>query len=400
VIKRILLTVLPAVLLSPIVTFAQNPALDVTQPASVMNAKDDKDKEEAPKVETVATYSLSGYIDVYYAQYSDSVGPGNFQKFPSLSPRSNSPSLNTAMLTFQYNADKIRTQIALQYGDIASSTWAPTYGPVMEAHAGVKICKKLWIDGGLFRTHFGTEYLLPVENIASSVSVGTYYEPYYESGIRLNYSPTKKFDINVYLLNGYGIYNDNNEKKSLGAALTYTFNDKWNIGYTDYIGDDSQPGTTVKHLRVHQNAYVNYQKKKWRLQVGGDYCIQENSKLTDAKKSANMFSALATIKYQATKAFAVYARGEVFQDPDAIMSNNITDEKGKATGYKLWGATAGAEYKPTTGSYIKLEGRMLQMDDNQWIFHYNNAPQNSRFEVMVHAGISFDIIKGVINSAK
>lgn len=360
----------------------------------------EEDKDEAPKVETIATYSLSGYVDVYYGMYTDSVGPGNFQKFPSISPRSNSPSLNTAMLTMQYNGKKMRSFTALHFGDFANSTWSNTYGPVMEAHMGVKVCDKLWVDAGLFRGHFGTEYLLPVENIASSLAVASYYEPYYESGLRLNYSPTSKFDINVYLLNGYGIYNDNNEKKSFGAALSYTFNEHWNIGYTNYIGDDSPPGDNTSHLRVAQNAFVNFQMKRLKVQVGGDYMMQGHSDLDDAGKTAGMFSALATIKYQLPKTFAICARGEMFNDGNGILTGVIKDRTGKMTGYALWGATLGAEYKPTPGSYVKLEGRMLQMDKDQFIFRYNGVGQNNRFEVMVHAGISFDIIRGAVTRPK
>src|SRR5580692_8853510 len=79
----------------------------------------------AQKVDTVSTFSITGYVDAYYAYYSDSVGPGKFQKFPTVSPRSNSPSLNTAQLSFQYNADKIRATAIFHFGDIAAATWAP-----------------------------------------------------------------------------------------------------------------------------------------------------------------------------------------------------------------------------------------------------------------------------------
>src|SRR4051812_34313491 len=107
------------------------------------------------KIDTIATFSVTGYIDAYYAYYNDSVGPGNFQKFPSTSPRSNAPSLNTAQVTMQYTADKVRGMAAFHIGDISAATWAPAPNRhLMEAHVGFKVCPKLWIDGGFFRTHF------------------------------------------------------------------------------------------------------------------------------------------------------------------------------------------------------------------------------------------------------
>lgn len=354
--------------------------------------QEDAEKDKTSEVKTPVTYSLSAYVDVYYAHYTDSVGPGSFQKFGTVSPRNNTPSLNTAQLSFQYNADKIRTMVALHYGDIASSSWSSTYNNVMEAHVGIRLLKKLWIDGGFFRTHYGTEYLLPVENITSSVTVSTYYEPYYESGLRLDYNPTDKLMIDLYMVNGYGIFIDNNNKKSFAAAITYSINDKTGIGYTNYIGDDTPPGNDTTHLRIHQNLFLNYKYKKFRLQVSGDYCLQENSDIATHNKMARLYSGLLTMRYQLPATFAIYGRGEVFNDPDAIVSNLITDRAGKLTGYELWGVTAGAEYKPTANSYVRLEGRMLQMNQYQDIFYYNGTQQNYRYEIMINAGINFDLI--------
>jgi hypothetical protein len=353
-------------------------------------------ESKAQKIDTISTFSITTYIDAYYAYYTDSAGLGNFQKFPTVSPRSNTPSLNTAQVAFQYNADKIRAMAAFHFGDIASSSWAPApYSNLMEAHLGIKVYSKLWVDAGFFRTHFGTEFLLPSENMTSSVAVGTFYEPYFESGIRLNFDPTTKLEINLFLLNGYNMFVDNNNKKSFGMGITYALGDRGGLGYTNYIGDDTPPGNSVSHLRIAQNVFLNYQYRKIKLQVGGDYCLQQNSDLATGSKTASMYSGLATVKYQWTGKFAVYGRGEVFSDPDGYMSTIITDYTGKQTGYKLWGITAGLEYKPTDESYIRLEGRRLQMDKNQYIFNYDGYLNNYRYEVMINAGVTFDLLRGV-----
>jgi len=355
-------------------------------------------QSNAQKIDTVSTFSILGYVDAYYAHYTDTAGPGNYQKFPTVSPRNNSPSLNTAQLSFIYNADKIRATAVFHYGDIASSTWSHPYNNVMEAHVGFKIYSKLWIDAGFFRGHFGTEFLLPSENITSSVAVGTYYEPYYESGIRANFDPIKKLEINLFLLNGYNVFVDNNNKKSFGMGVTYVLNDNCGIGYTNYIGDDTPPTVSTSHLRIAQNVFLNYQRKKIKAQVGADYFVQQNSDIATESKMATMYSALATIRYQCVKKAGVYVRGEAFNDPDGFVSTIITDGNGQKTGYKLYGITLGMEYKPTAESYVKLEGRMLQMDQNQYIFEYNGQEYNSRFEVMINAGVTFDLLKNVKTS--
>ncbi len=369
---------------------------DTAAAKNIVLADNSPAEKPAPKVDTVANFSITGYIDAYYAYYTDSVGPGNFQKFPSTSPRNNAPSLNTAQLAVQYTADKIRAMAVFHFGDIASATWAPApYTNIMEAHFGVKIFSKLWIDAGFFRTHFGTEYLLPAENITSSVAIGTYYEPYYESGIKLNFDPTAKLEINLFLLNGYNVFIDNNNKKSFGLGVTYALNANAGIGYTNYIGDDSPVGDSVAHLRIAHNVFFNYQYHKLKLQVGGDYITQQNSDLATSKKTAAAYSGLATFRYQCTGKLGVYTRGEAFQDKQGYLSGVITDKDGKQGGYQLWGATLGLEFKPTDESYIRLEGRRLQMSENQYIFNYDGQQYNYRYEVMINAGVTFDLLRSV-----
>ena len=350
------------------------------------------------QADSASKFSYNGYVDVYYAYYTDSVGTGNYQEFPTISPRSNQFGLNTAQLSFQYDGELVRGIATIHYGDIARSAWSPTFNNVVEAHVGVRVFKKLWLDAGFFRTHVGTEGLLPKENFTSSVSVNTFYEPYLESGVRLNYIPNEKLAINLYLLNGYNMFEDNNEKKSFGALVTYAFTDKCSIGYSNYTGDDTptQPDSieTVSHLLIHNALFFNYQYRKLKIQIGGDYCMQENKGINNSTGasdggSASMVSGVLNLKFLAGKKFSVYGRAEFFDDPDGMMSGVIVDRQGMFTGYNLFGATLGAEYKPTENSYLRLESRQLQMDNNQEIFITDGDPVTSRLEVLVNLGISF-----------
>ncbi|MCX6291143.1 MAG: outer membrane beta-barrel protein [Bacteroidetes bacterium] len=331
---------------------------------------------------------ISGYVDAYYACYNDSVGAGNFQKFPSVSPRSNQFGLNTAQVTFQYDAEKVRGLAILHFGDIPVSAWSGTFNHIMEAHAGVRLCSRVWLDAGFFRTHVGTEGLLPKENFASSVSVNTYYEPYFEGGVRFNYNPNDKLAINLFVLNGYGMYEDNNDKKSIGALITYAINANGSIGYSNYTGDDSRLGDSISHTRIHQSLFFNYQIKKLKVQVGGDHCLQQHSDTTH-QKTASMVSGVIGLKYQSSSTVAMYTRGEFFSDPQGFISTLFTDTKGRLTGYKLFGITGGIEYKPTDNAYIRMESRQLIMDQAQEIFTWHGEVKNNRLEFLLNMGVSF-----------
>ena len=172
--------------------------------------------------------------------------------------------------------------------------------------------------------------------------------------------------------------------------ITYALGDKGNIGYSNYIGDDTPAAAdSISHLRIHNNLFFNYQFGKLKMQVGGDYCMQKNSDIVTGKKTASMYSGVLSFKYQLKEKFALYTRGEIFNDPEGFMSVVFIDKTGLATGYKLWGATLGAEFKPTDNSYIRLEGRQLEMDSNQEIFRWNGENEDSRMEILLNMGISF-----------
>src|SRR6185503_1699685 len=181
------------------------------------------------------SFAISFYADAYVAYYTDSLNEDEYQKFPSVSPRSEQFGLNVAMLKANYSSDRVRSTVALHYGDVPRSTWSSTFNLIQEANAGVRLCKNFWVDAGFFRTHVGTEALFPKENITSSVAVGTYFEPYYQAGFKLSYAPCEKLALSLYALNGYNLFEDNNKKKSLGLLATYTINDHLSIGYDNYI---------------------------------------------------------------------------------------------------------------------------------------------------------------------
>ncbi len=350
----------------------------------------------AQNADTIGSWSLSAYADVYYALYSDSVGVGNFQKFPTVSPRSNSFGINAVQLSAQYDGARVRATVIVHAGDISLSSWSSKYNAIQEAHVGIKLLKTLWLDAGFFKTHLGTEYLMPKDNITSSLSMLTYYEPFYESGLKLNYDPSKNLEINFFLLNGYNIFEDNNNKKSVGFGITYLIGDKGNIGYTNYLGDDSPDGSILPQTRFANNLFFNYTfGPKFTIQLGGDYYIQQNSDLITPTKVGTAYGMLGTLKYQVKPQFAVYERTDMFYDPNGFLSSLYTYSNGDQLGYASVGQTVGIEYKPSTNSYIRMEYRRIQMLYNEEIFHNNGANLDYRNELTINMGVYFDIIKGL-----
>ncbi|HSY75376.1 MAG TPA: outer membrane beta-barrel protein, partial [Bacteroidia bacterium] len=203
--------------------------------------------------DSAVSFKIGGYVDAYYAAYTDSVGSGKLQKFPAISPHSNSFGVNIAQATMRYNSYKLRSTVTLQAGDMPSAAWSPVYNFIQEANVGVKLCKTLWFDAGFFKTHIGTEALLPKDNIASSVSMITFFEPWWQAGGRLTYAPNEQLQIALYVVDGYNEFVAISRKKAIGLAVSYALGLKGSINYNNFISDNTPDNYPVSHTRFLNN---------------------------------------------------------------------------------------------------------------------------------------------------
>ena len=342
------------------------------------------DSVVAPKLK------FGGYVDTYYAYYTDNAGTGNFQKFPAVSPRSNSFELNIAQVSEQYTSDRIRSTATLQYGDLPTAAWSPVFNYIQEANVGVRLAKKFWLDAGFFKTHIGTEQLLPKDNIASSVSMITFYEPWWQAGIKLTYDISDKLQTALFIINGYNQFISTNNKKALGYLLTYALGTKGSLGYYNFLGDVSPDGSSISQVRFLNNLVFTYAFcKKFNVELGVDFISQQNSNLADGTKNAYVYSSICTLNYLFTNKWRIYYRIATFNDANGILTGTLLNTNNQETGYIEGEMTLGTEYKPTENSYIRLEGRGIQMDPAQQIFVTNGNPTNYRGEVMINMGIWF-----------
>jgi hypothetical protein len=331
--------------------------------------------------------TLSGYVDAYIAYDNDK---GNsLRQFTVLAPYRDEFRINMAVLALRYSSKLLRGNVALQFGDVPKLNWPQAPNEylqfIQEANIGVTPGKNSWIDAGYFLTHIGGEGIIPKYNFFTSVSLLTYYEPIYQSGIKYSYSG-KKFYTSLMLLNGYNVLVDNNKNKSFGLQIGYKPSDKADITFNNITGNEMPTGTAGK-TRIYNNLVVKlFPSKKLDVILCGDFCMQEKSKIDDAEASGSMFSAFASMKYRASKNVSLMLRGEIFQDKDAVLSPAFMLSDSTFSGLKAFGVTGGAEFNPTPNSYFRLEGRYLATDSDQKIFY---EEKNNRFEVILSGGIEF-----------
>lgn len=338
--------------------------------------------------DSTSRFSYGAYIDFYYAYYSDSVGKGNFESFPTAAPKNKTLGLNLAQATVKYATSRFKSILTLHYGDIASSAWSQRYNFIQEANAAVRLHPKLWVEAGLFRSHIGLESIQPRENVTSSISTVVFYHPYFVSGAKLSYQPTKKVGLGFHIYNGYNTFVETNTNKTLGASLSYSPKEELSLTYNVLFTDELPKYEGKNHRRIYNNMMAVYKKNKIQLMSEFNFGSQQNSSMEDSTLCAYMLSSSMTTKYTLYKKASLYGRGELFYDPHQMLSGPVYNQYGEKIGLNLWGVTFGGEYRVNEKSYMRLESRILRNEGSGKIF-YNGKPTAQRIELSATTGIWF-----------
>lgn len=331
---------------------------------------------------------VSGYLDTYYSYYSDSDYVSGYSKFPTIAPRSNQFGINIIQISAKYTSNFFRSTVTLFGGDCPQSAWSPHLNFIQEANAGFRIYRKLWLDAGFFRTHIGLESIQPRENITMSIATTTYFEPYYLSGAKLTWQQSKKLALQINAFNSFNQFLETNKNKAIGFSIAYNPTDQISTSFSTVYCDESHINDK-KHNRLYNNFCFVYKSTRWVLGAEGNFGYQQNTSLTDSLANANMFSSLLALKYRLTPKWAVYTRGEIFMDPDEILTGPVQNADHELVGIDIIGCTAGIEFKPIPNSYLRLESRILQTEKNETIFYYNGSYSNKRLEFIVGLGVWF-----------
>lgn len=347
----------------------------------------------APKedeYDSTGLLDISGYVSAYYAYYTDSTGLENPQKFPSLSPYHNEVGINVIQVSANYNAQKVRGIVTLQWGDMPNVAWSPKYNLIQQANLGVRIMPRWWFDVGYFRTHIGLESVQPRENINSTIAVTTFAEPYYLSGAKLTWQATPFMAIQANAFSQFNGYTENNSDKALGLSAVIDASDNLTLTVNTITSDDAPDEETRSKRRIYNDLYLSWKTKRSILGFEFNYGTQKNSGLTDSNKTASMFSTLLAVKYLLTKSFSIYGRYEYCRDDDGFLSGTYANSKGESVGVNIMGITGGIEIKPIPNSYVRFEYRYLNQTIKEGdIFYYNSKHINFRNEFVFSTGFWF-----------
>ena len=195
--------------------------------------------------DSTKSFNVSAYIETYYSY--DFSKPFNNEKpdFNYNYKKHNQLNVNLAFVKANYQSKRLRSSLALMTGNYAmynlssEPNWAK---PLLEANVGYKPFEKhdFWIDAGVMPSHIGFESAVGSDCWNLSRSILAENSPYYESGIKFNYTNKKQnLYVAFHLLNGWQkiAISKGEENPSVGVQVNYKPTSSLTLNYSNFVGN-------------------------------------------------------------------------------------------------------------------------------------------------------------------
>jgi hypothetical protein len=314
---------------------------------------------------TFAT-SFGGFMDAYLAYDFDR--PTFHERAPWIynHSRTNEFNVNLVLLTAKYADEGVRGAVSLMAGTYAQYNTVAEQGllkNIYEANAGFKVKKglNLWVDAGVFPSYIGYESVISADNPTLTRSVVAENTPYYLTGARAIYYPSKRWQLALYVINGWQNIREasGNSNKPIGWHIQYKSKDeRLLVNSSSFVGQEKPD--SMPQMRYYHNAYAAFKPNpRWTLALNFDIGAEQ----TPDRKDYNVwFTPLAIARYAWNKRWAVVARVENYQDRQGVIvgvGNAGTPEATyRGTGLEVTGTAIGFDYAPDA-PILGQTGRVL-----------------------------------------
>jgi hypothetical protein len=200
------------------------------------------------------------YFDGYY-NYNFARPIDNTQTISSTIGRSNEFTLNLASIGIESNYKNIVGRVWLQAGQMLSivqdldqtvhkgrNTPVNNVKFIREAAAGYHFNKwyGLNVEMGIFMSYIGLESYMLQENWSYQRSLVCEFTPFYFSGARVQAYPTKKYKVELWLMNGWQTYSNYNQAVSVGSSNYYRPNENIQLVANFYYGKDTKNSNRIR----------------------------------------------------------------------------------------------------------------------------------------------------------
>lgn len=324
--------------------------------------------------DSLKSFNISAYLESYYSY--DFSNPINNEKpdFNYNYKKHNQPNVNLTFVKANYQTKRLRSNLALMTGNYATynlsaePNWAK---PLLEANVGYKPFEKhdFWIDAGVIPSHIGFESAVGSDCWNLTRSILAENSPYYESGIKFNYT-NKKQDLYVafHVLNGWQKITipKGDEKPSVGVQVNYKPTNRLTLNYSNFVGNINVD--SLKALRIFHNLYAIYDaSSKLSFIFGFDIGTQKRV----GTKTAIWYTPVIISKINLTQKNKIAGRLEFYSDQQQAIISTSTPN-----GYQTLGASINYDYQISPKVLWRTELKRYNSKDP--IFRYAQKNSNEQ----------------------
>ncbi|MBK6487217.1 MAG: porin [Gemmatimonadetes bacterium] len=220
---------------------------------------------------------------------------------------------------------------------------------IQEATVGVQVAPRLWLDGGIFWSHMGSESFISHENLTYTRSLVAEGSPYYQAGAKLTWEATPTVVAQLNVVNGWQNISETNGDKSVGARVDWSATPQLSLSAYNYIGNDAAPDD-ARQLRIFHGASAKVMaSKQLTLQGTVDFGTQDVG-----DEWARWYGGALIARLQTTPTTALVARVERYADPEQLVFPTGTSRP-----FKVSGGSLGVDVAPTRQVVWRTELRTL-----------------------------------------
>jgi Putative beta-barrel porin-2, OmpL-like. bbp2 len=331
--------------------------------------------------DTSTKIKLWMYAEPYFAYDFNNPVSKNIPYLVNYS-RQNDFTLNLALIDLDYQSTDARASIGLQMGSYALAAYSAEpslYKNIYQAFAGVQIVPNLWLDAGVFQSHFGIETALGKDQWTLTRSLCSENTPYFETGLRATYTPNSPWSFTFFVLNGWQNIVDSNSNKALGTQIQYTIANHLTLNSSTFFGNE-KPDSAREWRFYHDFFAVWNVTESFGISGLFDIGWQQEAPHSDLYYDWYTFAFIG--RYKLSSMFAFSARVEQFTDPNEVLVFTGTPD-----GYQVFGYSVNLDYLVSEHATFRIEAK--HYNSNEDIFIRNGEPVSGSTVLTSSLAVSF-----------
>jgi len=177
----------------------------------------------------------------------------------------------------------------------------------------------LKVQFGKFVTYHGAEVIEARDNFNYSRSfLFNYAIPLTHTGLMAGYTFSKAFSANVYVVNGWDAFNDNNKGKTFGTGFVVTPIEPFSMNFNFMYGPEQSDNSS--HYRFLFDWVGTFKAtKKLTFALNTDFANEAKDPLNGGRNS-KWYGGAGYVKYDFTDWFSTSIRAEYFNDRDGVRT--------------------------------------------------------------------------------